>query len=63
MFSTALEKCSLSIKNRSKNTLCLNVTYLARAPADERLAVLGLCKEDFLRSDTHELITNLYRDR
>ena len=57
-----LAKCFLSSKSRSQN-ICLNVTYLARAPADEKLAVLGLCKEEFLRSDLNELKTNLYSVR
>ena len=57
-----LAKCFLSSKSRSTN-ICLNVTYLARAPADEKLAVLGLCKEDFLWSDLNELKTNLYNVR
>ena len=57
-----LAKCFLSSKDRSTN-ICLNVTYLARAPADEKLAVLGLRKEDFLRSDLNELKTNLYSVR
>jgi len=55
-------KCFLSSKSRSE-TICFNVTYLARAPADEKLAVLGLCKEDFLWSDLNELKTNSYSVR
>lgn len=58
-----LAKCFLSSKSRSRTFVSISVTYLARAPADEKLAVLGLCNEDFLWSDLNELKTNLYSFR